>query len=435
MASHPGVVSGRACLGCSAALADPFLDLGVQPLANAFLRPDQAAGSEPRFPLAVAYCARCHLVQLTETAPPAMLFETYLYFTSYSDHFLAHARAMAAALSERFALGPRRRVLEIASNDGYLLQFFLERGIPVLGVEPARNVAAVASQRGIPTLNRFFDREAVNEIIGSFGQADVIIGNNVLAHVPTINTLLAAVGACLAPGGAVVFEFPYLGDLLDRTAFDTIYHEHAFYYSLAAIDALAVRAGLEIFDVQRQPVHGGSLRVFLQRPGSRPVASAVERFHADESAAGLTSAARYTGFSRDVARLCTDLVGLLRRLRDEGRRLAAYGAPAKGTVLLNACGIGTDLLDFTVDRSPHKHGRLVPGVRLPIRPVEDLVREMPDVTLLLPWNLADEIVDQQAEYLRKGGAFVVPVPAPRVIGGDDRETRLDDAGLPRLGDL
>jgi SAM-dependent methyltransferase len=415
MASRPGVVSERACLGCSAALADPFLDLGVQPLANAFLRPDQAAGSEPRFPLAVAYCARCHLVQLTETAPPAMLFETYLYFTSYSDDFLAHARAMAAALSERFALGPRRRVLEIASNDGYLLQFFLERGVPVLGVEPARNVAAVAVERGVPTLNRFFDLDAVDEIVGGFGLADVIVGNNVLAHVPAINAFLEAIRACLAPDGAAVFEFPYLGDLLARTAFDTIYHEHVFYYSLTAVAALTTRARLEVFDVEHHPVHGESLRVFVQPTGVRPVMPAVTRMIHDEAVAGLTSAARYAGFQRDVEALCRDLVGRLQQLRAQGRRLAAYGAPAKGTVLLNTCGIDTALLEFTVDRSPHKQGRLVPGVRIPIRPVGDLLREMPDFTLLLPWNLADEIVAQQAAYLRKGGAFIVGVPRPRIL--------------------
>jgi SAM-dependent methyltransferase len=422
MAGRPGAVSGRACLGCAAALDDPFLDLGAQPLANALVRPEDAARPEPRFPLAVAYCANCHLVQLTETAPPEALFGEYLYFTSFSEHFLAHARAMADTLIARFALSPTRRVLEIASNDGYLLQFFQARGVPVLGVEPARNVAAVATARGIPTLTRFFGPDAVEGIVGGFGRAEVIVGNNVLAHVPAINGFLDAVAACLTPDGAAVFEFPYLGDTLARTAFDTVYHEHVFYYSLAAVARLAARARLEIFDVDLQPVHGRSLRVFVQHPGARPVTPAVARLHREEAAAGLTSAARYTSFSREVAKLCRDLTQTLRRLRADGRRLAAYGAPAKATVLLNACGIGTDLLEFTVDRSPHKQGRLIPGVRVPIRPVEDLVREMPDFTLLLPWNLAEEIVAQQADYLRKGGAFIVPVPTPRII---------DAARMPR----
>jgi SAM-dependent methyltransferase len=415
MADRAGAVSGRSCLGCAAALPDPFLDLGTQPLANAFIRPEDAGRPEPRYPLAVAYCAGCHLVQLTATAPPEALFGEYLYFTSYSDHFLAHARSMAGALAERFALGPDRGVLEIASNDGYLLRFFLERGVPVLGVEPARNVAAVAASRGIPTLNRFFGPDAVDEIVGTFGRAHVIVGNNVLAHVPEINGFFEALRACLAPDGVAVFEFPYLGDLLARTAFDTIYHEHVFYYSLAAVGGLAARARLEVFDVEHQPVHGESLRVFVQHAGARPIAPAVARLREAEAAAGLTSAARYAGFSRDVARLCGDLVERLRQLRGQGRRLAAYGAPAKGTVLLNACGIGAETLEFTVDRSPHKQGRLVPGVRVPIRPVEDLLREMPDFTLLLPWNLTDEIVAQQAEYLDRGGAFIVAVPTTRVI--------------------
>jgi SAM-dependent methyltransferase len=408
-------VSGRACLGCAGSLAAPFLDLGAQPLANAFVRPEEADRPEPRFPLAVAYCPRCHLVQLTTTAPPEALFSEYLYFTSYSDHFLEHARTMALKLAERFALGSDRRVLEIASNDGYLLQSFMELGVPVLGVEPARNVAAVAITRGVPTLTRFFGPEVVDEILASFGLADVIIGNNVLAHVPSINGFLDAVRACLAPGGAAVFEFPYLGDLLERTAFDTIYHEHVFYYSLAALTGLTTRASLEIFDVEYQAVHGGSLRVFVQHVGARRVQPTVTRLREQEAATGLTSAARYAGFGREVDTLCRDLAGRLRRLRREGRRLAAYGAPAKGTVLLNACGVGTDLLDFTVDRSPHKQGRLIPGVRVPIRPVEDLVREMPDFALLLPWNIADEVVSQQAEYLRKGGAFIVAIPTPRIV--------------------
>jgi SAM-dependent methyltransferase len=415
MAGHSGAVSRSVCLGCAASLDEPFLDLGAQPLANAFVRPEDADAREPRFPLAIAYCSSCHLVQLTETTPPEALFNEYLYFTSFSDHYLAHSQAMADTLIARFGLSPARRVLEIASNDGYLLQFFRARGVPVLGVEPARNVAAVATARGIPTLTRFFGLDAVDEIIGHFGRVDVIVGNNVLAHVPAINDFFKAVSACLTPDGVAVFEFPYLGDTLARTAFDTIYHEHVFYYSLAAVAGLAERARLEIFDADLQPVHGESLRIFVQHAGARPIAAAVESLRREEQDNGLTSTARYGAFNRDVAMLCKELPRMLQRLRANGRRLAAYGAPAKATVLLNACGIGTDLLPFTVDRSPHKVGRLIPGVRVPIRPVEDLLREMPDFALLLPWNLADEIVAQQAEYLRNGGAFIVPVPAPRII--------------------
>jgi SAM-dependent methyltransferase len=391
------------------------LDLGAQPLANAFRLPEDAGRPEPRFPLAVAYCVRCHLVQLTTLAPPEAMFEEYLYFTSYSDHFMAHAETMAASFTDRFELGPSSRVLEIASNDGYLLKFFVGRAIPVLGVEPARNIAAVARDRGIPTLNRFFGPEVVREIVGDFGRADVVIGNNVLAHVPAINDFFGAVAACLAPGGAAVFEFPYLGEMLERTAFDTVYHEHVFYYSLAAVAGLGARAGLEVFDVEWHVVHGGSLRVFFQHRGARPIAPAVARLHAEEAAAGLTSRARYASFQSQVTRFTTELTARLRALRGEGRRLAAYGAPAKGTVLLNACGIDTSLLEFTVDRSPHKQGCFLPGTRLPIFHPDKLREARPDYVLILPWNLKDEIV-QQVGYIRDwGGRFVVPIPEVTVL--------------------
>lgn len=407
------------CLGCGGALAPPFVDLGSTPLANAFVRPERAHLPDPTFPLAAARCPACHLVQLTDTVDPVALFSEYVYFSSYSDLFLAHARALAETLSKRFALGPHRRVLEIASNDGYLLQYFQARGIPVLGVEPARNIAAAAVARGIPTLNRFFGPAAVEEIRASTGAADLIIGNNVLAHVPDVNDFLAAVTACLAEEGAAVFEFPYVADLLERTAFDTIYHEHVFYYSLSALAALATRARLEIFDVERQAIHGGSLRVFLRHRRGRAAEPAVAALLAAEQAAGLTGPAPYERFGHDVTRLRRELPALLRSLRASGHRIAAYGAPAKGNTLLNACALGRDLIEFTVDRSPHKQGLLTPGARLPVREPEALLREMPDYTVILPWNIADEIVEQQAAYLKKGGAFIVPVPIPRILAGHD----------------
>ena len=413
------VTRNPTCLGCTGALAPPFVDLGSTPLANAFVRPERAHLPDPTFPLAVARCPTCHLVQLTDTVEPDALFSEYVYFSSYSDLFLAHARALAETLSERFGLGPDRRVVEIASNDGYLLQYFQARGIPVLGVEPARNIAAAAVARGIPTLNRFFGSPAVQEIRASVGAADLIIGNNVLAHVPDVNDFLAAVAACLAEGGAAVFEFPYVADLLERTAFDTIYHEHVFYYSLSALVALATRARLEVFDVERQAIHGGSLRVFLRHRTGRATERAVAALLSTEQDAGLTGPEPYERFGHHVARLRHDIPALLRGLRAAGHRIAAYGAPAKGNTLLNACAIGRDLIDFTVDRSPHKQGLLTPGARLPVREPEALLREMPDYTVILPWNIADEIVGQQRAYLKKGGAFIVPVPAPRILGDDD----------------
>jgi SAM-dependent methyltransferase len=413
------MIAHGACRGCAGALAPPFVDLGATPLANAFVRPERAHLPDRTFPLAVARCSACHLVQITDTVEPGALFSEYIYFSSYSDIFVAHARALAGALSERFGLGPDRRVVEIASNDGYLLQYFQARGIPVLGVEPARNIAAAAVARGIPTLNRFFGSSAVAEVRAWVKAADVIIGNNVLAHVPDVNDFLAAVAACLAEQGAAVFEFPYVADLLERTAFDTIYHEHVFYYSLSALVALATRARLEVFDVERQAIHGGSLRVFLGHRGGRVPGPAVAALLSAEQTAGLTGSEPYERFGHDVERLRHDISALLRSLKAAGHRLAAYGAPAKGNTLLNACAIGCDLIEFTVDRSPHKQGLLTPGARLPVREPEALLSEMPDYTVILPWNIADEIVDQQRAYLKKGGAFIVPVPAPRILGDDD----------------
>lgn len=403
------------CRGCGGVTPAPFLDLGRTPLANAFVHPERVQAPEPTFPLAVTHCPRCQLVQLTEVVAPEVLFREYVYFSSYSETFLAHARAMAAALAKRLRLRKGSRVLEIASNDGYLLQHFVARGMRVLGVEPATNVAAAAGARGIPTLGRFFDGAAATEIRATFGAADVVIGNNVLAHVPAVNEFLAAVATCLDGDGTAVFEFPYVRDLLDSVEFDTIYHEHVFYYSLSAVTALTGRAGLDVVDVAREPIHGGSLRVFLRHAGTAAAANAVAEMLAEERAAGLTDPTRYGAFSRDVIALQNELRALLRALRAAGKRIAAYGAPAKGTTLLNTCRIGRDLLDFTVDRSPHKQGLLIPGVRLPVRAPETLLAEMPDYTLILPWNLADEIVAQQEAYVARGGRFIVPIPKPRVL--------------------
>jgi len=410
------VPTDKHCLGCSAQLGAAFLDLGRTPLANSYLTPEQAAaGREESFPLAVAYCGGCHLVQLTHQVEPDKLFSRYLYFSSFSDSFLEHSRKMAASYIARFGLGPGKRVLEIASNDGYLLQNFKPCGASVLGVEPARNIAAEAVARGIPTLAVFFGPDTVAEIRAQFGMADLIVGNNVLAHVPRINDFLAAVTACLDSNGAAVFEFPYLKHLLDRTEFDTIYHEHVFYYSLTALDGLARRAGLEIFDVLHQPIHGGSLRLFLQPPGVRPVDAAVREMLKAEAAAGLTGADRYARFAGAVESLRNKLRALLGKLKADGKRIAAYGAPAKGNTLLNYCGIGRETLDFTVDRSPHKQGLLLPGSRIPIRAPEALLQERPDYALILPWNIADEIIGQQQAYVAAGGRFIVPVPEPAIV--------------------
>jgi len=396
-------------------LPDAFLDLGMTPLANSYVRPESADQAEATYILAVAYCPGCHLVQLTETVAPDRLFSEYLYFSSYSESFLAHARAMVETLASRFALSATSRILEVASNDGYLLQFFRERGVPVLGIEPARNIAAEAVRRGIPTWNMFFDREGARRVREEFGAVDVLIGNNVLAHVPTINDFLEAVRVSLKEDGIAVFEFPYLPDLLGNTEFDTIYHEHVFYYSASALRNVARRAGLSLFDVSHQPVHGGSLRVFLAAGDMREVSVAVRGLLADEERQGILSAERYHKFSERVGALKTELVERLRALKAGGARIAAYGAPAKGNTLLNTCGIGTDLIEFTVDRSPHKQGLLLPGSRIPILHPSELIKRQPDVTLILPWNIATEIVAQQRDYLAAGGKFMVPVPHPTEV--------------------
>jgi SAM-dependent methyltransferase len=384
-------------------------------LANSYVRPERVGEREPVFPLDVAYCPSCHLVQLTELVPPQEMFSDYPYFTSFSDSHLAHARRMADSLISRFNLNSETRVLEIASNDGYLLQFFQKRGIPVLGVDPARNIAEHAISKGIPTLNRFFELTAVPEIRSEFGEAKVIIGNNVFAHVPTTNEFLNAVHASLAPDGRAVFEFPHLLELLRHREFDTIYHEHVFYLSLTAVSKLARRAGMQVFDVERHPIHGGSLRVFLQKNPVHAVTPNVSALLAEEEKAGLTSEHRYQEFRKEVEDLREELLSLLRTLKASGKRIAAYGAPAKGNTLLNYCGIGADLIDFTVDRSPHKQGLLLPGSKIPVLAPDALKKEMPDYVMILPWNIADEIVSQQSEYADQGGTFIVPVPHPRVL--------------------
>ncbi len=410
-----------ACRGCGSRLPPPFLDLGEMPLANAYRDPSEADRPELRYPLAVALCEPCNLVQLTHTVPPEALFTDYAYFSSTSASFLDHAARMADDLATRFRLGARSRVVEVASNDGYLLQFFQRKGIPVLGVEAARNVAEAARARGIPTLATFFGPGSRASVVEELrGAPDLIIGNNVLAHVPDILPFLGAVRETLVPDGVAVFEFPHLLPLLARTEFDTIYHEHVFYYSLGAVASLAARAGLELFDVSPQPVHGGSLRVFLSLPGRRRPAPDVGVRLEEERTSGLASPGRYAAFAEDVRRLQRRLVETLAGLRARGARLAAYGAPAKGNTLLNSCGITSAWIEFTVDRSPHKQGKLLPGSRIPVRPAETLARERPDYALLLPWNLEAEIVSQQADYLRAGGRFIVPVPEVRILDGGGR---------------
>jgi SAM-dependent methyltransferase len=390
-----------------------FADLGSSPLANSYLRAEDLAKAEPFYPLTVYVCGDCFLVQLPESASPESIFSDYAYFSSTSESWIRHAQAYVESISERLSLGPESQVVEIASNDGYLLQWFVERGVPVLGVEPAANVAADAVERGIPTRVAFFGSATANELLAEGHAADLLVGNNVLAHVPDLNDFVAGVATLLKPGGTATFEFPHLLQLIEQTEFDTIYHEHFSYFSLLAVAPVFERHGLGVVDVEELPTHGGSLRLYVGhegRPGKR-----VEELLARERAAGLDGLERYARFEQQVRAVKRDLLELLIGARRDGAQIAGYGAAAKGNTLLNYCGIRADLLDYVVDRSPHKQGLFLPGTRLPIHPPERIAESRPDLVLILPWNLRDEIVRQMAHVRDWGGRFVVPVPTATVL--------------------
>lgn len=406
------------CLGCGAKSLEIVLSLGQMPLANALVPPERVGLPEPRYPLEVAFCVECALVQLTESIDPRELFTDYPYFSSYSDTMVEHARVLAHQLLQERSLGPQSFVMEIASNDGYLLQHYARAGVPVLGIDPAKNVAAVATQKGIPTLEEFFGEELAADLRNSGRSADVIHAHNVIAHVPDINGVLRGIKAVLKDGGVAVIETPYVAELVDRLEFDTIYHEHLYYYSLTSLMNLFHRNGLTISSVDRIPIHGGSLRVYATHIESGESDPSVTDLVREEDELGLSRLDYYKTFERDVRQLCGRIQGFLTDLKAGGASLAAYGAAAKGAVLLNACDIGNNVLDFVADRSDHKQGMYMPGVHLPIVPPEMLVSEMPDYVLLLAWNFSEEILNQQKEYRIRGGRFVHPIPSPRVLTND-----------------
>lgn len=401
-----GVV--QRCRSCASNNLAPVLDLGVQPLANAYREPDDVS-EEARYPLALLRCRACSLVQLTGTIPPKLMFDTYHYFSSYSSTMVDSMRVLAKRMTAERGLTGDDLVVEIASNDGYLLKHYLELGIPVLGIEPAQNVAAVAQESGVPTLTQYFTRSLGSELAGSGRAASVIHANNVMAHVPEINDFVAGISAALRPDGVAVVETPYVVRLVGDREFDTIYHEHVFHYSLTAVSSLVERHGLTVADVEQIPLHGGSLRLFIQH-STYPSSERVKKLLESEREHGVTTDEYYSDFAKRVEELKTEVTDLIRRLRAEGATVAAYGAAAKGTVLLNHFGLDHDTIDFVVDRSVHKQGLVMPGVGIPILAAEELERRRPDYTLLLAWNFADEILEQQQNYRAAGGTFIVPVP-------------------------
>ncbi|MGE3274320.1 MAG: class I SAM-dependent methyltransferase [Vicinamibacterales bacterium] len=401
------------CLACDAGPLTGIVSLGTLPLANAYPAAD-ASREEPRFPLDVALCPACSLVQLRHVVPPEDMFSEYLYFSSYSGSMLRHAEALATSLVQGRGLGADSLVVEIASNDGYLLQYFKQQGVPVLGIEPAGNIAAVAErERGIPTLNAFFGRELGTRLAGEGRRADVILGLNVFAHVPDPNGFIAGARAMLEPGGVIVIEAPYVRDMVEKVEFDTIYHEHLSYFSVTAVAALVERHGLVLEDVVRVPIHGGSLRLTIGF-GTAHGASAQALLD-EERALGMQEAAYYEPFRRAVEGVRADLTRTLAELKAGGATIAGYGAAAKATILLNYCGVDDQLVDFVADRNPHKQGRRMPGCGIPIVDASAIAERRPDYVLLFVWNLADEVLRQEAAYREAGGRFLVAIPKVRVL--------------------
>ena len=388
------------------------MDLGMSPLCETFLRADELNRMEPFYPLRVWVCERCFLVQLQEYVSPAEIFTEYAYFSSYSTSWLKHAKDYTDMAAARFGLDGRSRVVEIASNDGYLLQYFVEKRIPVLGVEPAANVAKAAVERGVPTVVRFFGQETAGDLVRDPGPANLIVGNNVLAHVPDVNDFVGGLKILLAPDGVVTMEFPHLWRLMDENQFDTIYHEHFSYLSFTTVIEIFSAHGLRIFDVDRIPTHGGSLRIYAGHAGTiRAEEPAVAALRTAEEAQGFRSTERYASFAPRVEETKRALLDFLIETRRAGKSVAAYGAPGKGNTLLNYCGIRTDFVDYAVDRNPYKHGRYTPGTHIPIFPPERIRETRPDYVLILPWNLKDEITEQLAYVREWGGRFVVPIPS------------------------
>lgn len=402
-----------ACRSCGYVELQTVLSLGRMPLANALLTEAQLAQAEETFPLELAFCSACTLVQLTHSVSPDKLFRDYVYFSSFSDTMLRHAEALSTFLIGFKHLDATSLVIEVASNDGYLLKNYKRMGVPVLGIEPAANIAKVAEERGIRTVRDFFNDDLAQRLVEEGFKADVIHAHNVLAHVPDLNGFVRGVGRLLKEDGLIVVEVPYVTDMIDNCEFDTVYHEHLSYFSLTALDALFARNGLSVQKVERLPIHGGTLRIYAGHRGKHD--DSVVQLLDRERANGVGDIKFYKDFGARVERLRDDLVALLKELKSQGKRIAAYGASAKGSTLLNYCGVGRETLDYVVDRSTVKQGLYTPGNHLKIYGSEKLLADAPDHVLLLTWNFADEILEQQSEYRKQGGRFIVPVPFVKVV--------------------
>jgi SAM-dependent methyltransferase len=404
------------CRLCGLPLQHTFVDLGMSPLCESFLARQELDSMEPYFPLHALVCEHCFLVQLKQYVSPEDIFREYAYFSSYSSTWLAHAQAYCRMIKERLALNRDSLVVELASNDGYLLQHFLPLDVPVLGIEPAANVARIAQEKGIPTRVDFFGANLAQELIAAGQRADLIVGNNVLAQVPDLNDFVSGMALLLKPEGTITLEFPHLQRLMEQTQFDTIYHEHFSYFSIVTIDRLASRHGLKLIDVEELATHGGSLRVYLAHAGSaRQPARSVRDLLEREGTLGFRAMTSYGSFATKVQRVKRGLLACLIAKKNAGKTICGYGAPGKGNTLLNYCGIGSDFLDFTVDRNPYKHGRFTPGMHIPIHPVEAIDSVRPDYVLILPWNLKQEIVHQMRHISEWGGQFIVPIPDVKII--------------------
>lgn len=413
------VASGESprCRFCDSPLRHVFVDLGMSPLANTYLKPADLTRMEPFYPLMVFVCRECFLVQLEEFQSPDHIFSDYSYFSSFSTTWVDHAAVYTNMIVERLGLDRSHRVVELASNDGYLLQHFVAKGIPVLGIEPAGNVAEAAVKKEVPTVVEFFGESVAHRLVAEGVRADLIIGNNVLAHVPNLNDFVRGMKILLKPRGVITLEFPHLMRLMEENQFDTIYHEHFSYFSFHTVRQVMVVHGLTVFDVEELSTHGGSLRIYArhQEDPREPIGERVEILEAREKAAALTELETYVSFGEKVKNTKRKFLDFLIRAKNEGRSIVGYGAPAKGNTLLNYCGIRTDFIDYTVDRSPHKQGHFLPGTHIPIHHPDRIRETRPDYVVILPWNLTAEITEQMSYIRDWNGRFVVPIPEVKLL--------------------